>query len=259
MHRLPRARLFTSATFSEWRFDRSRAHPHGAPSCAGTLALLAGQLIAMAWAFEVIAGLPRVAGPCSRRRSSSSTSAAEVARLGMGEPAPAGHFAARLRAGAAAGLDGRRGWDGLRAAAGPSRFELRELHGMARRASSLPWSSSVVLRLARAHPEDLRARSAKAARWAALGNAGALALFAFVPALFGMAMRGWSRGSPTPSWLCHGSRPTFCRPGWADSRWRRSSRPRSRPPTRSSSCWPRRSAATSTRPCSGRRRRTRSC
>jgi SSS family solute:Na+ symporter len=42
------------------------------------------------------------------------------------------------------------------------------------------------------------ARSAKAARWAALGNAGALALFAFVPALFGMAMRTVEPGLDNP-------------------------------------------------------------
>jgi len=42
------------------------------------------------------------------------------------------------------------------------------------------------------------ARSPAAARWAALGNAAALAVFAFVPALFGMAMRAVEPGLANP-------------------------------------------------------------
>jgi SSS family solute:Na+ symporter len=42
------------------------------------------------------------------------------------------------------------------------------------------------------------ARSPSAARWSALGNAAALAAFAFVPALFGMAMRAVEPGLANP-------------------------------------------------------------
>ncbi|HSD67901.1 MAG TPA: sodium:solute symporter family protein, partial [Vicinamibacteria bacterium] len=63
MYRLAAAHgFYTVGDFLEWRFDRSVRVLIAAVLWLGTLALLAGQLIAMAWAFEVIAGLPRVAG-----------------------------------------------------------------------------------------------------------------------------------------------------------------------------------------------------
>jgi len=63
MHRLASAHgFFTVGDFLEWRFDRSVRVVIAAVLWVGTLALLAGQLIAMAWAFEVIAGLPRAVG-----------------------------------------------------------------------------------------------------------------------------------------------------------------------------------------------------
>ena len=54
--------FFTVGDFLEWRFDRSVRVLIAAILWLGTAALLSGQLIAMAWAFEVIAGLPRLWG-----------------------------------------------------------------------------------------------------------------------------------------------------------------------------------------------------
>ena len=63
MHRLATEHdFFTVGDFLEWRFDRSVRVAIAAILWIGTAALLAGQLIAMAWAFEVIAGLPRLWG-----------------------------------------------------------------------------------------------------------------------------------------------------------------------------------------------------
>ena len=63
MHRLASAHgFFTVGDFLEWRFDRSVRVLIASVLWVGTLALLAGQLLAMAWAFEAIAGLPRAAG-----------------------------------------------------------------------------------------------------------------------------------------------------------------------------------------------------
>src|SRR5512143_1392228 len=54
--------FLTVGDFLAWRFDRSVRVLVAAVLWLGTLSLLAGQLIAMAWAFEAIAGLPRIAG-----------------------------------------------------------------------------------------------------------------------------------------------------------------------------------------------------
>ena len=63
LHRLACThRFFTVGDFLEWRFDRSVRVLVSGVLWLGTLALLAGQLIAMAWALQVIAGVPRVAG-----------------------------------------------------------------------------------------------------------------------------------------------------------------------------------------------------
>jgi SSS family solute:Na+ symporter len=67
LHRLAVERGFlTVGDFLEARFDRSVRALVAAVLWIGTLSILAGQLIAMAWALEVIAGLPRArrgAGP----------------------------------------------------------------------------------------------------------------------------------------------------------------------------------------------------
>ena len=63
MHRLAAQHgFFTVGDFLEWRFDRSVRVLIAAILWVGTAALLSAQIIAMAWAFEVIAGLPRLLG-----------------------------------------------------------------------------------------------------------------------------------------------------------------------------------------------------
>ena len=204
MHRLAAEhRFFTVGDFLEWRFDRSVRVVIAAVLWLGTLALLAGQLIAMAWALEVIAGLPGVAGalvgvahprPLLQRRGPPG--------LGLGQPAPAGDPARGLPAGPAVRLDGRRRLAG-HARGGRGRG------GRARTGASPGWAAAGILGLAVVFvpsffvspglvQKTFGARSPSAARWAALGNAAALAAFAFVPAVFGMAMRAVEPGLSNP-------------------------------------------------------------
>jgi SSS family solute:Na+ symporter len=63
LHRLAAEHgFYTVGDFLEWRFDRSVRVLVAAVLWLGTLSLLAGQLIAMAWAFEAMAGIPRWLG-----------------------------------------------------------------------------------------------------------------------------------------------------------------------------------------------------
>src|SRR5512134_2717420 len=63
LHRLASERGFlTVGDYLEARFDRSVRGLVAAILWIGTLSILAGQLIAMAWALEVIAGLPKPVG-----------------------------------------------------------------------------------------------------------------------------------------------------------------------------------------------------
>jgi SSS family solute:Na+ symporter len=89
------------------------------------------------------------------------------------------------------------GWEGLRAAAGPeAASSYGSFTGMG--ASGILGLAVVFVPSFFVSPgliqKTFGARTASAARWAALGNAGALALFAFVPALLGMAMRAVEPG-----------------------------------------------------------------
>jgi solute:Na+ symporter, SSS family len=203
MHRLAGEHgFFTVGDFLEWRFDRSVRILIAAVLWLGTLALLAGQLIAMAWAFEVIAGVPRVVG--------ALVSAAIVVLYFSGGGLLASAWVNLLQlvtlllgfslalpfAWKAAG-----GWEGLRAAAGPgAASSYGSLTGMG--TAGILGLVVVFVPSFFVSPgliqKTFGARSAKAARWAALGNAGALALFAFVPAVFGMAMRAVEPGLGNP-------------------------------------------------------------
>ena len=194
MHRLATEhRFFTVGDFLEWRFDRSVRVLVAAILWIGTLALLAGQLIAMAWAFEVIAGLPRAWGGLlsglvvvayfsgGGLLSSVWVNLLQLVTLLAG-------FALALPFAWSAGG----GWQGLRAATGP---EAEAAYG-----SFTGMGAAGILSLAVVFVPSFivspglvqkmfGARSPGAARGAALGNAAAKALFAFVPAVFGMAMR----------------------------------------------------------------------
>ena len=203
MHRLAGEHgFFTVGDFLEWRFDRSVRILISAVLWVGTLALLAGQLIAMAWAFEVIAGLPRVVGALISAAivvlyfSGGGLLASAWVNLLQLVTLLLGFSLALPFAWTAAG-----GWEGLRAAAGPeAASSYGSFTGMG--AAGILGLVVVFVPSFIVSPgliqKTFGARSATAARWAALGNAGALALFAFVPALFGMAMRAVEPGLGNP-------------------------------------------------------------
>jgi len=203
LHRLATAHgFFTVGDFLEWRFDRSVRVLIAAVLGLGTLALLAGQLIAMAWAFEAIAGLPRVAGALLAAAilvlyvSGGGLLASAWVNLIQLVTLLVGFALALPFAWRAAG-----GWEGMRSAAGA---EAAPLYG-----SFTGMGAAGILGLAVMFvpsffvspglvQKGFGARSPSAARWAALGNAAALAVFAFVPALLGMAMRVAEPGLSNP-------------------------------------------------------------
>jgi len=168
----------------------------------GTLALLAGQLLAMAWAFEVIAGLPRVGGALLSALvlvlyfSGGGLLASAWVNLLQLVTLLAGFLLAVPFAWLAAG-----GWEGMRAAAGAeSAASYGSFTGMG--TAGILGLLVVFVPSFFVSPglvqKTFGARSPSAARWAALGNAAALAAFAFVPALFGMAMRAVEPGLANP-------------------------------------------------------------
>ncbi|HEX9188744.1 MAG TPA: sodium:solute symporter family protein [Vicinamibacteria bacterium] len=203
MHRLAGAHGFlTVGDFLEWRFDRSVRVLIAGLLWLAMLALLAGQLIAMAWAFEVIAGLPRALGALLAASvlvlyfSGGGLLASAWVNLLQLATLLAGFALALPFAWRAAG-----GWEGMRAAAGPEAassyggFTGMGLAGILGLAVVFVPSFFVSPGLIQ---KTFGARSASAARWASLGNAAALAAFAFVPALLGMAMRAAEPGLANP-------------------------------------------------------------
>jgi solute:Na+ symporter, SSS family len=203
LHRLASAHaFFTVGDFLQWRFDRSVRVLVAAVLWLGTLSLLAAQLLAMAWALDVTAGLPRATGALLSALvlvlyfsgggllASAWVNLLQLAVLLVG-------FALSVPyAWSAAG-----GWPGLRAAAGA---EAASSYG-----SITGMGTAGILGLAVVFvpsffvspgliQKTFGARSAAGARWASVGNAAALAGFAFVPALFGMAMRAVEPGLSNP-------------------------------------------------------------
>ncbi len=190
--------FFTVGDFLEWRFDRSVRVLIAAILWLGTAALLAGQLIAMAWAFEVIAGLPRLWGALlsglivTAYFSGGGLMASAWVNLMQLATLLVGFLLAVPLAWSAGG-----GWAGLRAAAGPeAAADYGSLGGM-----GLAGILGLVVIFVPSFivspgliQKTFGARSAAAASRAVLFNAGALALFAFVPALLGMAMRSVDPG-----------------------------------------------------------------
>jgi SSS family solute:Na+ symporter len=203
LHRLASSHsFFTVGDFLEWRFDRSVRVLVGAVLWLGTLSLLAGQLLAMAWALEVIAGLPRATGALLSALvlvlyfSGGGLLASAWVNLLQLVVLLAGFALAVPYAWSAAG-----GWEGLRAAAGAE--------AASRYGSFTGMGGAGILGLAVVFvpsffvspgliQKTFGARSPRGARWASLGNAAALAAFAFVPALFGMAMRAVEPGLANP-------------------------------------------------------------
>lgn len=193
LHRLATEHEFlTVGDFLEWRFDRSVRVLIAAVLWAGTLALLAGQLLAMGLAFEVIAGTPRAVGALLSTliliayfgrgglQAAAFVNLLQLATLIVG-------FAAAVPFAWAAGG----GWAGMRAAAGPDAAGFGSFTGMG--LSGILGLAVVFVPSFIVSPglnqKAFAARSPAAAGAAALGNAVALAVFAFAPVVFGMAMR----------------------------------------------------------------------
>jgi len=203
LHRLASEhRFLTVGDFLEWRFDRPVRVLIAVVMWLGTLALLAGQLLAMAWAFEVIAGTPRVVGTLASAAilvayfSGGGMQAAALVNLLQLVTLAIGFTLALPYAWSAGG-----GFEGMRAAAGADAsasfgsFSGMGLPGILGLAIVFVPSFIVSPGL---NQKCFSARSAGAARAAALGNAAALALFAFVPVVFGMAMRAVEPGLTNP-------------------------------------------------------------
>ena len=202
MHRLATEhRFFTVGDFLEWRFDRSVRVLIAVVLWLGTLALLAGQLIAMAWAFEVIAGLPRVAAPALGARPGALLQRRRPAGLGLGQPAAARDPSRRLRARAPVRLVGGGRLGGAAAATGP---EEAATYG-----SFTGMGAAGILGLAVVFVPSFfvspglvqKTFGARRPGGRALGRArqrGGLGVFAFVPAVFGMAMRAVEPGLANP-------------------------------------------------------------
>jgi len=203
LHRLASEHDFlTVGDFLEWRFDRSVRVLIAVVMWLGTLALLAGQLLAMAWAFEVIAGTPRVVGALASAAilvaylSGGGMQAAAVVNLLQLVTLLVGFALAVPYALAAGGsLPGLRAAAGADAAASFASFGGMGLAGILGLAVVFVPSFIVSPGL---NQKCFAARSPEAARAAALGNAVALALFAFVPVVFGMAMRAVEPGLANP-------------------------------------------------------------
>jgi SSS family solute:Na+ symporter len=182
--------FFTVGDFLERRYDRGVRGMIAALLALGSLSILAGQLLAMAWALEVLLGVPRAWGclACGAvvtayfsrggLMAAAWVNLFELAVLlfGFGLALP---FAWR-----AAG-----GWAGLSAAAPAPGYG--DLVG-AGPAWIFGWLVTFVPSFMISPglvQKTFGARTAAAARTAALANAAALAVFAFVPALLGMAAR----------------------------------------------------------------------
>ncbi|MBI3932265.1 MAG: sodium:solute symporter family protein [Acidobacteria bacterium] len=190
MHRLAGERGFvTVGDFLEARFDRSVRGLVGLILWAGTLFILAGQLVAMAWALEVVVGVPKAWGCLlsgliliAYFTGGGLLAAAWVNLLELGVLL-AGFLLAVPYAWDAAG-----GWAIL---SRPGDGAYGSFTGMG--GSAIAGLLAILVPSFVVSPglvqKTFGARTPGAARGAALGNAAALALFAFVPALLGMAAR----------------------------------------------------------------------
>jgi solute:Na+ symporter, SSS family len=196
LHKLAAEQGFlTVGDFLEARFDLWVRGLVAVLLWAGTLALLAGQLIAMAWAFEVLIGLPKAWG-CGLGGlvlvayfSGGGLVAAAWVNLLQLAVLLVGFVLSVPFALQAAG-----GWGGLMAAApadATAGLRWESLFG-------LGWAGTLGLAVIFVPSfmispglvqKTFGARSAAAARNAVLANALVLAAFAFVPAILGMATR----------------------------------------------------------------------
>lgn len=194
LHRLASEGGFlTVGDFLEARYDRSVRGLVALLLWGGTLLILGGQLIAVAWALDVMLGLPKawgcvIAGVVVVAYFSGGGLLASVwVNLIELVVLLVGFALAIPFALAAAG-----GWEAVRSAAGPEQGDAyASLAGMG--AAGI---LGLVLTLGPSFvvspglvQKTWGARTAAGARGAALGNVAALALFAFVPAVLGMSVR----------------------------------------------------------------------
>ena len=201
LHRLAAERGFlTVGDYLEARFDRSVRGLIAVILWVGTLSILAGQLIAMAWALDVIAGLPKPVGCLVSGLvmiayfSAGGLLAAAWVNLLELVVLVVGFLLAVPFAWHAAG-----GWAGLRLAGGgdPSYGSFFGMDGALLLGLFVTFVPSFAVSPGLVQ-KTYGARSASSARAAVLWNAAALAAFAFVPALLGMAARATRPGLTNP-------------------------------------------------------------
>ena len=200
LHRLAAERgLLTVGDFLEWRFDRSVRGLVSAILWVGTLAILAGQLIAMAWALEVVLELPKAWG-CLLSGvvlvayfSGGGLLAAAWVNVLQLAVLLLGFVLAVPYAMRAAG-----GWSAMTAAGADPAYGTFTGMGWA----GILGLAVIFVPSFIASPgliqKTFGARTAAGARGAALGNAAALAAFAFIPPLLGMAARALRPGLSNP-------------------------------------------------------------
>jgi SSS family solute:Na+ symporter len=179
--------FLTVGDYLEARYDRSVRGLVGSVLWLGTLAILAGQLIAMAWAFEVLFGLPKAVG-CGLGGLIVVTYVAgggllasvwvNVLELGL---KLVGFALAVPFAWRAAG-----GWDAM-AASGPPSYGSIVGMGAGPIVSLLLLLGPSFVVSPGLIQKTYGARSTAAAQAGVLANALCLAAFAFLPALLGMA------------------------------------------------------------------------
>jgi SSS family solute:Na+ symporter len=200
LHRLAAERgLLTVGDFLEWRFDRSVRGLVAAILWLGTLAILAGQLIAMAWALEVMLDLPKAWGCLLSGAvlvayfsgggllASVWVNVLELAVLLIG------FILAVPYATRAAG-----GWTALSAAgADPAYGSLTGMGWPGILGLAVIFVPSFIVSPGLIQ-KTFGARTAAGARGAALLNAAALAAFAFIPPLLGMSARALRPGLSNP-------------------------------------------------------------
>ena len=203
MHRLASERGFlTVGDFLEARFDRSVRGLIAAVLWLGTLAILAGQLIAMAWALEVVLGLPKAWGCLASGLilvayfSGGGLLASVWVNLLELAVLLVGFLLAVPYATRAAG-----GWAAMASAAGA---QAAPAYGSF---VGMGWAGILGLLVIFVPSfivspglvqKTFGARTAAGARAAVLANAAALAAFAFVPPLLGMSARALRPGLSNP-------------------------------------------------------------
>lgn len=199
MHRLAAERgLLTVGDFLEMRYDRSVRGLVSGVLWLGTLAILAGQLIAMAWALEVVLGLEKAWGCLLSGLilvayfSGGGLLASVWVNLLELAVLVAGFVLAVPYAMGAAG-----GWAALQAAGPPGYASLTGMGWAGILGLAVIFIPSFIVSPGLIQ-KTFGARTAAGARAAALGNVLALAVFAFIPPLLGMSARVLQPGLQNP-------------------------------------------------------------